>query len=142
MCRDQDRTSVLMRIQAGNPRFTRSAAAKYMMQHKDDFMPFLASIDGEDTAAAAAHEGLMTEQEFTKYCFNVAETGEWGGEPEVRETSLTPCSGEGPAHVANVRVPNRSRRCRERSTCLFTSFSAVHRPLCRTAAKMTDSEAA
>lgn len=55
-----------------------------MLAHKDDFMPFLASIDGEDTAAAASHEGLMTEQEFTKYCFNVAETGEWGGEPEVR----------------------------------------------------------
>jgi len=54
-----------------------------MLDHPDDFMAFLPSVQGEDTAAATEHEGLMTEKEFSKYCKNVRETGEWGGEPEV-----------------------------------------------------------
>lgn len=55
-----------------------------MLAHPDDFMPFLPSITGEDSAGATEHDGLITESEFKKYCSNVAETGEWGGEPEVR----------------------------------------------------------
>ena len=54
-----------------------------MLAHPDDFMPFLPSITGEDSAGATEHDGLITDKEFKKYCSNVAETGEWGGEPEV-----------------------------------------------------------
>jgi OTU domain-containing protein 6 len=54
-----------------------------MLAHPDDFMPFLPSITGEDSAGAT-DDGLMTEPQFKKYCSLVAETGEWGGEPEVR----------------------------------------------------------
>ena len=62
---------------------TRKTAAQYMREHKDDFIAFLPSIGGEDTAAAT-EDGMMTDQGFEKYCRTVAETGEWGGEPEVR----------------------------------------------------------
>lgn len=57
-------------------------AAQYMLAHPDDFMPFLPSITGEDSAGAT-DDGMMTPEQFQKYCSLVAETGEWGGEPEV-----------------------------------------------------------
>ena len=69
--------------QAADPKFTRRAAVDYMRAHPDDFMPFLPSITGEDSAGATEHDGMMTPAEFEKYCTLVAETGEWGGEPEV-----------------------------------------------------------
>ena len=53
-----------------------------MRQHKDDFIAFLPSIGGEDTAGAT-DDGMMDDAGFEKYCRMVAETGEWGGEPEV-----------------------------------------------------------
>jgi len=67
---------------SGDPSVTRKTAAQYMREHKDDFIAFLPSIGGEDTAAAT-EDGMMTDQGFEKYCRTVAETGEWGGEPEV-----------------------------------------------------------
>lgn len=53
-----------------------------MREHKDDFIAFLPSVGGEDTAEAT-EDGMMTDAGFEKYCRMVAETGEWGGEPEV-----------------------------------------------------------
>jgi len=53
-----------------------------MREHKDDFIAFLPSIGGEDTAGAT-DDGMMDDAGFEKYCRIVAETGEWGGEPEV-----------------------------------------------------------
>jgi hypothetical protein len=61
---------------------TRKTAAQYMRDHKDDFIAFLPSVGGEDTAGAT-DDGMMTDEGFSKYCRMVAETGEWGGEPEV-----------------------------------------------------------
>jgi len=61
---------------------TRKTAAQYMRDHKDDFIAFLPSIGGEDTAGAT-DDGMMDDAGFEKYCRMVAETGEWGGEPEV-----------------------------------------------------------
>jgi hypothetical protein len=52
-----------------------------MLAHPDEFRPFLPSIGG-----ATTHDGIMTEKEFKRYCKNVSDTGEWGGEPEVGET--------------------------------------------------------
>lgn len=54
-----------------------------MSSHPDEFRFFLPSVGGEDTAEATSHDGVMTEQEYAKYCHNVEHTGEWGGEPEV-----------------------------------------------------------
>ena len=60
----------------------RQVAAQYMRDHKDDFIAFLPSPGGEDTADAT-DDGMLTDKGFQKYCRLVAETGEWGGEPEV-----------------------------------------------------------
>ena len=62
-----------------------------MMAHPDDFMPFIPSITGEDSQDATTHDGMVTPGEFKKYCKLVAETSEWGGEPEVgwRHSTLT-----------------------------------------------------
>jgi hypothetical protein len=57
-----------------------------MLAHPDEFRPFLPSIGGEDAEGATTHDGIMTEKEFKRYCKNVSDTGEWGGEPEVGET--------------------------------------------------------
>ncbi|WRT63454.1 uncharacterized protein IL334_000359 [Kwoniella shivajii] len=71
---------------AENYRVTRNAASKFMLSHPDEFMPFLPSITGEDSAGAT-DDGIMTEKDFKKYCQLVAETGEWGGEPEIQALS-------------------------------------------------------
>lgn len=65
--------------------FTRHTASQYMLKHQDDFLPFLPSITGEDSAGAN-DDGELSTKEFRKYCKLVAETGEWGGEPEVSTT--------------------------------------------------------
>lgn len=54
------------------------------MANPEEFRFFLPSVNGEDSAGATDHEGVMTEDEYRKYCSNVECTGEWGGEPEVR----------------------------------------------------------
>lgn len=66
-------------------------ASQYMLDHKDDFIAFLPSVGGEDTAEATS-DGMMTDKGFQKYCRLVAETGEWGGEPEVRPCHSSPTS--------------------------------------------------
>lgn len=53
-----------------------------MREHKDDFLPFLASVDGEDMPGAT-DDGIMTDEMFVEYCHRVEGTAEWGGEPEV-----------------------------------------------------------
>ncbi|WWC85586.1 uncharacterized protein L201_000450 [Kwoniella dendrophila CBS 6074] len=71
---------------AENYTVTRHAAAKFMLSHPDDFIPFLPSITGEDSAGAT-DDGIISEEGFKKYCQLVAETGEWGGEPEIQALS-------------------------------------------------------
>jgi len=60
----------------------RAVAADYIYTHPDDFLPFLPSAGGED-GAGALDAGLMTPEEFKKYCLSVRETAIWGGEPEI-----------------------------------------------------------
>ncbi|VDK53909.1 unnamed protein product [Anisakis simplex] len=59
----------------------RSKAATYIRSHKDDFLPFLSSRDGEP----------ISEFYFDEYCNLVERScengGEWGGEPELRALS-------------------------------------------------------
>jgi len=51
----------------------RNLAAKYMIQHPDDFMPFIDSV-----------EGMVSEEGFKNYCDSVANTAEWGGQLELK----------------------------------------------------------
>ena len=60
----------------------RKAAADYIYSHPDDFLPFLPSEIGED-AAGATEPGLMTREQFEKYCTTMRDTAVWGGEPEI-----------------------------------------------------------
>lgn len=53
-----------------------------MREHQDDFLPFLASVDGEDMPGAT-DDGIMTPEQYKEYCHRVESTAEWGGEPEV-----------------------------------------------------------
>lgn len=62
---------------------TRLAAAQYIYSHKDDFLPFLPSIEGEDGVGATSG-GLMSDQQFSTYCATIRDTGAWGGEPEIQ----------------------------------------------------------
>lgn len=56
----------------------RSEAANYMLAHPDDFMPFLTKPDGDS---------LYTEEEYKKYCQDVASTTTWGGQMEITALS-------------------------------------------------------
>lgn len=60
----------------------RLAAADYIYSHPDDFIPFLPSAGGEDSAGAT-DAGLMTSEQFEQYCSSVRDTAVWGGEPEI-----------------------------------------------------------
>ena len=87
----------------------RRQAADYMLAHPDDFMPFLPSITGEDSAGATSHDGMMTKAEFQKYCSLLCETGEWGGEPEVGH-DLVSCAGDDGADARTLQIQALSRR--------------------------------
>ena len=52
---------------------TRRAAADYIQAHPDDFIPFLPSLEGEDSAGAT-ESGLMSQQEFEAYCAKIRDT--------------------------------------------------------------------
>lgn len=60
----------------------RHAAANYIQDHVDDFLPFLPSEFGED-GDGAADTGLMSPKAFAGYCERIRNTGQWGGEPEI-----------------------------------------------------------
>ncbi|KAI8998702.1 cysteine proteinase [Trametes punicea] len=60
----------------------RKAAADYIQSHPDDFLPFLPSDLGEDSTGAT-EPGLMTREQFDRYCATMRNTAVWGGEPEI-----------------------------------------------------------
>ncbi|GHJ85767.1 hypothetical protein NliqN6_2169 [Naganishia liquefaciens] len=62
---------------------TRHAAATYLSENADAFMPFVASIHGEDMAGAT-DDGMMTPAGYAEYCKRVAQSGDWGGEIEIQ----------------------------------------------------------
>ncbi|KZT11371.1 cysteine proteinase [Laetiporus sulphureus 93-53] len=80
-----DQLATLKILPAGQATYTtcRHAAADYIHNHPDDFLPFLPSVDGEDAAGATSDTGLMTPAEFDRYCATMRDTGAWGGEPEI-----------------------------------------------------------
>ncbi|KAF8507236.1 hypothetical protein JB92DRAFT_2815421 [Gautieria morchelliformis] len=68
-------------VQRATYHTTRHATADYLEAHPDDFLPFLVSM--EEDGAGASDAGLMTLQDFQKYCATIRDTGAWGGEPEI-----------------------------------------------------------
>lgn len=57
----------------------RREVAQYMIDNKDDFLPFLTKDNGD----------AFTEEDFEKYCRDTARTTTWGGHLEVRALSQT-----------------------------------------------------
>jgi len=86
----------LLNPQIANYKTTRAAAAAYMMDHPDDFIPFLPSVEGEDGRGATSG-GLINPRQFSQYCATVRDTGTWGGEPEIMALSR---AYNVPIHVA------------------------------------------
>lgn len=81
---------------------TRATAAHYMMQHREDFLPFLPSVDGEDGAGATDSGGMMSQREFQMYCATIRDTSAWGGEPEIMALSR---AYNVPIHVVQAGKP-------------------------------------
>jgi len=81
---------------------TRATAAHHMMQHRDDFLPFLPSVDGEDGAGATESEGMMSQRDFQMYCASIRDTAAWGGEPEIMALSR---AYNVPIHVVQAGKP-------------------------------------
>jgi OTU domain-containing protein 6 len=98
-----DQLSLLSLLPASQASYTttRATAAKFMLEHRDDFLPFLPSVSGED-GAGATDDGIMTPAQFQQYCHNIAETGEWGGEPEILALSR---AYSVPIHVVQSGTP-------------------------------------
>ena len=67
----------------------------------DDFLPFLPSEAGED-AAGATDAGLMTPQQFQRYCATMRSSAVWGGEPEILALSR---AYRVPIHVVQGGTP-------------------------------------
>ncbi|KAJ9127791.1 hypothetical protein QFC24_000074 [Naganishia onofrii] len=65
---------------------TRRAASHYLAEHADAFLPFVASVHGEDMAGAT-DDGMMTEDGYREYCKRVEQSGDWGGEIEIQALS-------------------------------------------------------
>ncbi|KDQ07939.1 hypothetical protein BOTBODRAFT_119275, partial [Botryobasidium botryosum FD-172 SS1] len=68
---------------AANYQTTRYAASTYMATHPTEFLPFLPSAEGEDGEGATDSYGFMSAAEYDQYCYTVAGTSSWGGEPEI-----------------------------------------------------------
>lgn len=72
----------------------RERTSRHMLEHPDNFMPFLLNDSGE----------LMSQKDFEKYCLKVANTKEWGGHLEL--TAIAELT-EKPIKIfqANSKVP-------------------------------------
>ncbi|KAF8077990.1 hypothetical protein FPV67DRAFT_1685589 [Lyophyllum atratum] len=79
-----------------NYAIVRRAASRYMFSHPDDFIPFLAPPADSDS-------GVMTPEGFERYCANIRDTAEWGGEPEILALSRT---YNVPIHVVQAGRPS------------------------------------
>ncbi|KAG6878722.1 hypothetical protein C0993_011537 [Termitomyces sp. T159_Od127] len=69
----------ILPVSQANYVVVRHAASSYMLSHQDDFLPFLEPSPSEDLSDS----GMMTPEGFKRYCANICDTAEWGGEPEI-----------------------------------------------------------
>ncbi|KAI7884247.1 OTU-domain-containing protein [Lichtheimia hyalospora FSU 10163] len=70
----------------------RQAAAKYMREHPDDFIPFLYKDDGD----------MFTADDFEQYCHDIENTPRWGGQLEILALSR---AKEVPVHIVQMGAP-------------------------------------
>lgn len=81
----------------------RRAAASYMRQHADDFMPFISDLD--ESAAGVSHDasaGKDPHARFMDYCDAMEHTSAWGGQPEIMALSQVLHT---PIHVVQAGSP-------------------------------------
>ncbi|KAL4400242.1 Otu2 protein [Malassezia pachydermatis] len=78
----------------------RKAAASYMRQHADDFIPFISDLD---ESAAGVDKGAQTAAEkFAQYCDAMESSSAWGGQPEILALSKVLHT---PIHVIQAGMP-------------------------------------
>ncbi|CDH58360.1 otu domain-containing protein 6b [Lichtheimia corymbifera JMRC:FSU:9682] len=70
----------------------RQAAASYMREHPDDFIPFLYKDDGD----------MFTADDFERYCNDIENTPRWGGQLEILALSRVK---EVPVHIVQMGAP-------------------------------------
>ncbi|XP_050361480.1 deubiquitinase OTUD6B [Nymphalis io] len=56
----------------------RNRVSSYILEHKEDFMPFLSNTDTNE---------MLTDREFEEYCDKIKNTKVWGGQLEIRAIS-------------------------------------------------------
>ena len=92
-----DQMNVQGRLDNSNYATTRKAAAGYMRQHMDDFLPYLPAEDEEGQG-----EGLLSPEGYSKHCNDVESTSVWGSETEL--VALSKCY-KVPIHVVQANSP-------------------------------------
>lgn len=70
----------------------RDRTSEYMLDHADDFMPFLSNQHGD----------MMSQLEFVDYCTKIARTREWGGHLEL--TAIAQITKK-PIHIYQADCP-------------------------------------
>lgn len=90
-----------------------------MEAHPDDFLPFLIDMNGN---AGSTDAGLMSPQDFQKYCSNIRDTGEWGGEPEIMAMA---CAFDVPIHAFQWGTPSVVVHSPKRATSTASSVVRV-----------------
>ncbi|WFD28752.1 ubiquitinyl hydrolase 1 [Malassezia nana] len=80
----------------------RKAAANYMRQHADEFLPF---ISDSDEQAAGVPDGAAATDPMSKYlayCDAMETTAAWGGQPEILALSKVLYT---PIHIVQAGMP-------------------------------------
>ena len=81
----------------------RRAAASYMRQHADDFMPFISELDESAAGVVSATSTTKDPREkFMDYCDAMEHTSAWGGQPEILALSKVLHT---PIHVVQAGSP-------------------------------------
>ncbi|KAJ3075073.1 OTU domain-containing protein 6B [Podochytrium sp. JEL0797] len=70
----------------------RKQAATFMRAHPDEFMPFLATDDGD----------IMSEEQYEQYCCNVEASATWGGQLEIKAMTM---ALKRPVHIVQMGTP-------------------------------------
>ncbi|KAI8052339.1 hypothetical protein BDF22DRAFT_620662 [Syncephalis plumigaleata] len=70
----------------------RQQAAKFIQEHRDDFIPFLTNAQGD----------MLDQNELDDYCNRLANTAEWGGHAEILALSRV---YQLPVHIVQMGAP-------------------------------------
>ncbi|KAH8920576.1 cysteine proteinase, partial [Atractiella rhizophila] len=62
---------------------TRRAAAAFMMEHPDDFLPYLPASEIDPSSP----DGVLSPEKYSEYCDSIATTAVWGGQTEINALS-------------------------------------------------------